>query len=32
MNEICRKANVRFISADCRAAQCRIFNDFGNKF
>ena len=32
INEICRSNNVKFISADCRGAQYRLFNDFGDKF
>ena len=29
MVEICRESKVKFISADCRGAYCRLVNDFG---
>ena len=32
MNDFCRKNNVKFISADCKGAYCRLLNDLGDKF
>ena len=32
INQICRQNNVKFLSGECRGAQCRIFNDYGKQF
>lgn len=29
ISKICKAKNIKFISADCKSAYCRLINDFG---
>jgi ubiquitin-activating enzyme E1 len=32
INQWCRAGGVKFVSAECRGAFCRVLNDFGDSF